>query len=207
MKNILSLAGIFTSLAFALLSAPFAIPSATAAMSPVAVSIVPPIEFPGRDFDIIGLRLSALWGNQRNVSGLDFGIIGNMTDGDEAGISASGVFNYNKGQTTGVLLQAAGIGNFNVGKTRIYGIQLAGIVNSNRSESTVGGLQVALFNIGPYTNIRGFQVGVYNRAHDVAGFQIGLVNETDFLHGIQIGLVNIYHQGLFSVAPILNVGF
>ena len=182
-------------------------PSSEAAMSPIAVSLVPPLEFPGHDFTVAGLRLSVLWGNQRNVYGFDFGLIGNMTEGESVGLSASGLFNYNKGSTTGVLLQAAGFGNFNVGKAHIYGLQLAGIMNSNKAESTVGGAQIALLNLGPFTNIRGVQAGLYNRAPDVAGIQIGLINEPDFLHGIQIGLVNFYHQGLFSVAPILNVGF
>jgi hypothetical protein len=199
MKNRLSLLAI--ALAFLSLT------SSQAAMSPIAVSIVPPIEFPGHDFTVAGLRVSALWGNQRNVYGLDVGAIGNMTDGESVGISASGLFNYNKGTTTGILLQAAGFGNFNVGKARIFGLQLAGVMNSNKAESVVGGAQIALLNLCPYTNIRGLQVGLYNRAHDVAGFQIGIINETDFLHGVQIGLVNLYHQGTFSVAPILNVGF
>ncbi len=199
MKKILSL--LVVALAF------LSIPSSEAAMSPIAISIVPPIEFPGHDFTVTGFRASVLWGNQRNVYGLDLGLIGNMTDGANAGISASGIFNYNKGTTTGVLLQAAGFGNFNVGKANIFGLQLAGVMNKNEAESTVGGAQVALFNLCPYTKIRGIQAGLYNRAHDVAGIQIGIVNETDFLHGIQIGLVNFYHQGTFSVAPILNVGF
>jgi hypothetical protein len=151
--------------------------------------------------------VSALWGNQKNVYGLDLGLVGNMTEGQMTGISVSGLFNLNKGQTNGVLLQAAGLGNFNVNKARIYGVQLAGIINSNNAESVVGGLQLALINLGPFTDIRGVQAGVYNKAHDVVGFQIGLINIADTLHGIQIGLVNFHRQGLFSVAPIMNVGF
>jgi hypothetical protein len=199
MKKILS--PVLVALAF------LSISSAHAAMSPVAVSIVPPIEFPGHDFSVTGLRLSALWGNQRNVYGLDLGVVGNMTDGDNVGISASGIFNYNKGATTAVLLQAAGFGNFNVGKARIFGLQIAGIMNKNEAESVVGGVQVALLNLCPYTNIRGLQAGLYNKAHDVVGFQIGVINDADSLHGLQIGLINFHRQGLFSVAPILNVGF
>ena len=38
-----------------------------------AYSIVPPVEFPGHDFDVTGLRASVLWGNQRNVYGIDLG--------------------------------------------------------------------------------------------------------------------------------------
>lgn len=181
--------------------------SAEAAMSPVAIAIAPPIQFPGSDFSVTGLRMSVLWGRQRNVYGLDVGGIGNITEGQMTGIGVSGVFNLNRGETTGVLLQAAGLGNFNQAKAHIYGIQLAGIINSNNAESTVGGLMLAAINLGPYTNIRGIQAGLYNRAHDVVGFQIGIVNDCDTLHGIQIGLVNFHRQGLFSVAPILNAGF
>jgi len=169
------------------------IPNSQAAMSPIGIAIVPPVQFPGHDFSVTGLRASVLWGNQRNVYGLDVGVVGNMTDGQNTGISASGLFNYNKGATTAVFLQGAGFGNFNVGKAQVYGVQVAGVMNQNRAESSIWGVQAALLNLGPYTNVRGVQVGLYNRAHDVAGFQIGLVN--------------FYHQGMFSVAPILNVGF
>ena len=198
MKKILSL--VVVALAF------LSIGRSEAALSPLGIAIVPPVQFPGHDFSVTGVRLSLLWGSQRNVYGLDVGVVGNITDGDSVGVAVSGIFNYNKGATTGIL-QAAGFGNYNTGKVRIYGVQLAGIMNSNKAESTVGGLQLALLNLTPFTNIRGFQVGLYNRAHDVAGIQIGIVNETDYLHGIQIGLVNFYHQGMFSVAPIINVGF
>jgi hypothetical protein len=183
------------------------LPLAEAAMSPIGIAIVPPVQFPGHDFSITGLRLSALWGNNRNVYGFDFGAIGNMTEGQMTGISASGIFNLNKGATTGILLQAAGLANFNQGKANIYGIQLAGIMNNNKAESVVGGLMIAPINLGAYTKIRGAQVGLYNKAHDVVGFQIGVINDCDNLHGIQIGLINFHRQGLFSVAPILNVGF
>ncbi|MBS1961384.1 MAG: hypothetical protein JST04_04145 [Bdellovibrionales bacterium] len=181
--------------------------SAHAALSPIGVALVPPLQFPGHDYSVTGLRASILWGNQRNVYGLDLGVIGNMTDGENVGIMASGVFNLNKGQTTAVLLQGAGLGNFNRNKARIFGVQVAGIINKNDAESVVGGLQLALVNLGPYTNIRGIQAGIYNKAHDVVGFQLGLVNDCDNLHGIQIGLINFHRQGLFSVAPILNIGF
>src|SRR5690606_19669327 len=122
---------------------------------------------------------------------------GNMTNGQMTGIGVSGLFNYNRGQTTAIALQAAGIANVNVNKARIYGIQIAA-VNSNRAESVVVGLQAGVVNLSKYTNIRGLQVGVYNVARDVAGFQIGLINQCDSLHGLQIGLINFHTRGLFA---------
>ena len=73
--------------------------------------------------------------------------------------------------------------------------------------STLLGVMVSLANLADHTSIRGLQVGVYNTANDVAGFQIGLINTAQTLHGLQIGLLNSCRNGLFSVAPILNVGF
>jgi hypothetical protein len=180
--------------------------SSQAALSPLGIAVVPPVQFPPSDFTVTGARLSLLWGLHKNVYGLDVGAIGNMTDGQMTGIAVSGLFNYNRGMTTAIGLQVAGLANVNVNKARVYGLQLA-LVNANRAESVVVGVQAGLANLAMYTNIRGVQVGVYNRAHDVVGFQIGLVNIADSLHGIQIGLINFHRQGLFSVAPILNVGF
>ncbi len=77
----------------------------------------------------------------------------------------------------------------------------------NSGESDIVGLGVALANITPFTDVYGGQLGIYNKARDVYGFQIGLINVANNLHGIQIGLLNFNAKGLFSIAPILNIGF
>lgn len=178
-----------------------------AGISPLAAAIAGPVEFPPESFSIAGARLSVLWGDHRDVYGFDIGVIGNMTDNSFGGIGVSGIFNYNKGTATVVGLQLAGITNVNVNKARVLGLQLAAVANINEAESTLVGLQFALANLSPFTTIYGFQTGIYNTAREVYGFQIGLINRTETLHGLQIGLVNFNHTGLFSVAPILNVGF
>jgi hypothetical protein len=182
--------------------------NAEAAMSPVAIAILPPIQFPPDDFAITGLRASVLWGHHRNVYGLDLALGGNMTDQVFTGAALAGVFNYTTGTTSAVGLQAAGVTNVNLGQTKIYGVQFALGVNYNSAASSVSGLQAALLaNIAPFTDIYGVQFGLYNRAKDVYGLQLGLVNVADNLHGVQIGLVNFNHKGTFVVSPILNVGF
>jgi hypothetical protein len=180
---------------------------ASAAVSPVALSILAPVQLPPESFSVAGARVSALWGDHRDVWGLDVGAIGNITDNSFAGIAVSGVFNYNRGMATVVGLQAAGFGNFNVNKARVVGLQIAAVVNSNRAESSVLGLQLALANLSQHTNIYGLQAGAYNRANEVYGFQFGLINEAENLHGVQVGLLNFNHKGLFAIAPILNIGF
>lgn len=183
------------------------IPCANAAVSPVGVSIFSPVEFPPRDFNIVGARVNLLLGDNRSVYGFDFGAIGSETDLNFVGIGVSGGFNYNRGESTIIFLQAAGITNVNVNKSHIYGVQLAAIANVNEAESTLIGFGVALGNYDPYTTVWGAQLGIYNRAQTVNGFQIGLINSTKNLHGLQIGLINFNETGLFEIAPILNIGF
>lgn len=178
-----------------------------AAFSPLAVSIVPPAQFPPADFSITGARLSLLWGHHRDVYGIDLGVLGNITDQDFVGIGVSGLFNINSGNNTILGLQAAGVVNYNTQKTRVYGLQLAAGSNYNTAESSLYGVQFSMLNISSHTKVFGAQLGLYNDAKEVYGLQIGVVNRTTSLHGVQIGLVNFNTTGLFYVAPILNVGF
>lgn len=178
-----------------------------AAVSPVGVGIVPPVQFPPSSFTITGFRLSGLWGSTRDLYGVDIGGIGNMTSHTFTGIALAGGFNYTNGITTAIGTQLAGVTNWNNNKTSVYGLQLASILNMNNATSSVTGLQLALVNLSRHTTIYGLQVGLYNKAQKVYGFQIGLVNEATDLRGIQIGLVNFHHKGLFAVAPIVNIGF
>lgn len=192
---------VFISLALVLVS------TTQAAVSPLGVSIAGPAQFPPNDFDIMGARISLLYGKNRDVSGIDLGLLGNITTGKFTGAAVSGLFNNTRGQSTILGLQLAGLTNINTQKTNVYGLQVALGANYNKAESSVVGLQFALANLSPNTSIYGFQVGIYNKAREVRGFQIGLINATQNLKGIQIGLLNFYQQGFFKVSPIINIGF
>ena len=182
--------------------------SAQAALSPVSVAIIPPVQFPPSDFSVTGVRASVLWGQHRDLYGLDFGLLGNITEQSFTGIAVSGIFNNTRGVTNILGLQFAGITNINTNKVSVYGLQAALGANYNGAAADVVGVQLALFaNIAPFTDIYGVQIGLYNRAKEVYGFQIGLVNIADNLHGIQIGLANFNHKGPFAISPLLNVGF
>ena len=182
-------------------------PSAFGAISPVAINIFAPVQFPPEDFSVTGVRATALFGHQRNMYGIDIAAIGNMTDLEFAGIAVAGGFNLTHGNTSIIGAQVAGITNVNVQKTTVVGVQVAA-VNNNQADSTIIGLQVApIANVSSHTTIYGFEVGLYNKAYEVNGFQIGLLNFTTSLHGLQIGLLNFNEKGLFSVCPVLNVGF
>ena len=176
--------------------------------SPLSVGILDPVQFPQEKYSVAGLRFSVLWGNHRDMYGLDFGLLGNRTQQRFVGSAISGVFNLTEGDTTIVGVQLAGLANVNTNKLWVYGVQAALGVNYNEGEAHMTGVQLApLANLSSHTTVYGAQIGLYNVAREVYGFQIGLVNRTQTLHGIQIGLVNFHHTGLFYVSPILNVGF
>ena len=178
-----------------------------AGISPLGFALISPVQLPSKDYTVAGARFSTFWGQHASVYGLDFGVIGNVTNQHFGGIGVSGLFNLNQGSATIVGLQFAGITNININKASIYGLQIAAGVNYNKAESTLVGFQLALGNYSPFTHVIGAQLGIYNKAGIVRGLQIGLINDTEVLHGIQIGLVNFNRKGLFSVAPILNIGF
>ena len=180
--------------------------SAQAALSPVAVSILDPVQFPPEDFSITGARLSVFWGKHRNVYGFDIAAIGNKTEQNFGGSAASGVFNLTHGMATVIGVQVAGIANVNAGKSRIFGVQAA-LVNSNQGEGGGFGAELALANLSPHSSFGGIQAGVYNSADEIYGFQVGLINVVNRLHGIQIGLLNFNKTGIFAVSPIINIGF
>lgn len=182
--------------------------SAQAAFTPLSLGVVPPAQFPPKDFTVTGARVSALWGEHRDVYGLDLGLLGNITNQDFTGLAVSGIFNLTRGTTNVLGLQLAGITNINTNKTTVSGVQAALGLNYNSAASTIAGLQLAgIANVSPFTDVYGVQAALYNRAKDVYGLQIGLVNVADNLHGVQIGLVNFNHKGPFSISPFLNVGF
>ncbi len=178
-----------------------------ASVSPLAVGLIKPVQFPPGDFSITGARLSLLWGQHRDLYGIDVGLLGNITEQTFTGLAVSGLFNATHGTTTILGLQLAGLTNINTNKTNVYGLQLALLANYQEAASTVVGVQMAVANFAAHTDIYGFQLGVYNKAQSVHGLQIGLVNSASDLHGLQIGLINFNDKGMFGVSPILNVGF
>jgi hypothetical protein len=181
--------------------------SAMAAVSPLAVSIFPPVQFPPDDYDVAGLRLNLLVGKHRSVYGLDFGVVGNITTQKFAGLAVAGLFNRTFGRSDIVGLQVAGLSNINTERVNLVGFQVA-LMNYNSAASTISGFQIGpLANLSTYSTVYGAQIGIYNSASEVYGFQIGLFNETTDLHGLQIGVINIHKKGLFYVCPIINMGF
>lgn len=150
----------------------------------------PPVQFPSKEYHVKGVRISALMGSSRKVSGIDLGLVGNTTDQDFHGLALAGVFNWNKDDV------------------EIYGAQIAGLVNYNEGVGKVFGIQAALIgNFSSFTDVYGVQLALINKARNVYGLQLGLVNFASSLHGVQIGLANFNESGMFGVSPLINFGW
>lgn len=147
------------------------------------------------DEDVAGVRLTLLYGETSNVSGLDitFGLTemnnftgieiapfflgGNKVNNEFKGL-AIGVLNWHEGRDTGVNWGAVNLVN------NVNGANIA-FVNISRGESLV-------------------DIGFVNYA-EATSFQLGFVNATRHLNGLQVGLVNYAENGIFPVLPLINL--
>lgn len=190
--------------------------------TPASFGIFPPIQYPDEEATVTGIRINAGCARHKNVYGLDFGTVCNITDQRFIGMALAGGFNRTSGDTYAIFTQMALGANHNTGNAHIFGIQYALGANISGKSTRVYGAQVAVgantggaahiygIQISAYNraeNIYGFQVGVMNFSKNVYGFQIGLINRTENLHGVQIGLINTHEKGWIKHMPIINIGF
>lgn len=142
-----------------------------------------------------GLQLAGLVNAARDVRGVQFGGIANLSLSNPAGPSLSSG------------LQVAGAVNV-AGDLR--GLQLGGVTNVARDAT---GLQVSLAtnhagaldglqlsSVNTASQIRGVQIGFVNVAGSVKGTQIGLINIAEENDGTAIGLLNFARNGDLQVA-------
>lgn len=182
-------------------------PKAEAMVSPVGVSLFPPLEFPLRGSSVLGARLNIFLGIHESVYGLDVGAVGNMTDKGFGGLQVAGIFNRNKGHATILGTQIGGLGNWNLGGSDIYGLQATLGLNTNRGrDTTLVGLGIGVLGNRSQGAVVGMQIGIFNQARDVYGLQIGVCNIAKSLHGVQLGLVNINKDGPLPFFPVINAG-
>ena len=150
-------------------------------VKPIQLSLWDGIQLYDADTSIAGLRLS-IYGVNRNVSGIDWGLVPKVT-GDMLGWQ-SGIVCIVEGNMTGYQ---------------------EGLVNCVKGD--VLGWQNAFFN-RCQNEMVGYQSGIINKSGSVRGVQLGLVNITDQLYGLQVGIVNLNYTGKpFKFLPIVNFAF
>ena len=164
----------------------FAVGSVLADTTPIMLSLWDPVQFPSDEYDVMGLRLSALC-ECRDFTGLDVGLL-QCSQGDFCWVAVGGSAKVD-GSACGVHI--TGLGNC-VGND-LHGVQIAGWGNEVKCDGY------------------GIFVGALwgNRTKDIFGMQIGLINGADAVgSGVQIGLWNhIGNNGWASNLPIVNGHF
>ena len=149
-----------------------------AGFTPVMLSFFSPLQVPGPDFDVGGLRLNILYGRCCNFDGLDLGLVG-VADNHANGLLANLLVNYAQGDGLGLHV---GCVNYFRGDFKGWQVGVADWIDSGDM----------------------VQIGFYNGGYDVQGLQIGVINTANKLQGLQIGLVNIITSSDVSFFPIIN---
>ena len=168
--------------------------------TPFAIGLLPPVQVPGADWDITGLRIGILAARQHNVLFLSASGLVDLATGDVNGIEVAGLCNHISSSSGAI--QVAGIVNSVDGD--FVGVQVAGAYNAVNAKAA--GASVAAFNRAE--QMEGLQIGVFNRAKALSGVQVGVVNLVeDGSECIQLGLVNVMRDGIYPVMPVMNIGF
>ena len=152
-----------------------------AGFTPVMLSLFDPIQVPGSDYDVGGLRINILYGRCCNFDGLDVGLVG-VADNHANGWLANLLVNYATGDGVG----------FHTGCVNYFG-------------GDFKGLQFGVANWTDSGDV--FQIGAYNGAYNVQGVQIGVINTANRMQGVQIGLVNVISNSNVPFFPIINCFF
>jgi hypothetical protein len=152
--------------------------------TPFQLAFFNPAQVFGEETDVRGVRVSAIYGNNAEITGIDIGGIG-LSD------SMTGL-QVNMAYSEAANLDGVQISSINKIDERVRGVQLGGVI-SHADE--VIGLQIA---------------PVHNLAETVKGVQIGgMINETEELTGVQIGIVNFNWSRPFpfQCLPFISIGF
>jgi hypothetical protein len=121
-----------------------------AAEKPVQLSLFSPIQLVSEDDAVAGVRLSLLYGKNKYVTGLDWGLVSHSTSGMSKGMQ--------------------------FGLVGLVEADFTGWQNSavNITEGNFEGFQWGIVNYAGHAS--GFQLGFVNYAVTMRGLQIGLVN-------------------------------
>ncbi|MBO7688278.1 MAG: hypothetical protein J6V72_17985 [Kiritimatiellae bacterium] len=209
----------------------FAATFLSAAWSPVAISLLPSVQWPTADADITGLRLNVLVGKHHNVYGVDVATIGNVVSNCTAGIQLAGYINLSDTvygcQLAPYCNCAAELSGFQVGPLNLVADELSGFqigafnFSVGWKEAELSGFQIGALNgadklsgfqIGGVFNIAkqkmaGFQIGIVNIAKELSGFQVGVFNYAEKANGLQVGVLNDIDDATCRFLPLLNMQF
>ena len=165
---------------------------------PVGLYLLPNIGFPKENWDVGPVRINVVSGRNRDVYGIDVGLVGNMVAEEFTGVQAAGLFN--RIDHSDGALQLAGVLNRVEGG--FTGLQASAV---NAVDGDLEGLQIGLYNRASVLD--GMQIGFANIVDSGSGLQLGIVNSARELDGLQIGLVNVIRDSTVPFFPIVNFAF
>ena len=152
-------------------------------IKPIQISLWHPVQLYDSTTTIHGLRINLFYGINKDVHGVDAGLIVQKLTGNMKGWQP-GFINLVEGNVEG--LQE---GLVNHVKGNFTGWQSGGI-NINKKET------------------HGLMTGIFNSTNHMRGVQLGFVNYAETLYGLQIGIANINNSGdPFKFLPIINFSF
>lgn len=129
---------------------------------------------------VTGLRVNLPYGDNVEMTGLDFGIAGG-----------------------GGTIRGLRLNLLNLSSVRSAGLEF-GLLNMD--EGTFSGIQFGAINIVE-GEVHGWQTGLFNNAGAMHGLQLGVINRAGSLHGLQIGLINVVKTGHVTMLPVIGWGF
>ena len=166
----------------------------SAASAEVSVQFAAPGVRAPDDARVSGFRFSLLYGENQEMSGLDFGMLSISETSKLSGVAfVLGISKVNDEMDGGVALSLI---NYHTG--RDAGLNAAFVNKVNSAENAV---DLGFVNIADGTTM--LDIGGLNIAKSTTA-QLGFVNVTKELKGFQFGFVNIANNGFLPIFPIFN---
>jgi hypothetical protein len=183
--------------------------------TPLQLSVWTPIQLFPENFDVYGIRMNLVYGNNQNMTGVDVGplnVIAENQSGGQLGLmNLSGNF---LGVCAGGMnftnnFQGGQFGLLNTAQDSLTGLQFAGLMNLSdhvkgvqlhigilgNGAVLVDGAQLVAFGCNLTDSINGVQTAVigFNLANgDVNGVQAAMLyNYAKNVNGLQLGVINI----------------
>ena len=146
--------------------------------------------------EIKGFQLSGISNiNRENSKGFLLSGVSNICMDSASGLFVSGVVNYSEKKSEGFFL--SGVSNVCMDSTS--GLFISGVLNYSDQNSK--GFQLSTINITS-SDVKGFQLGVFNYAQKINGVQFGVINYlNDGEEGLPIGIISIVKNGHFEFEP------
>lgn len=209
----------FAKLVFVVLLSASAFSAHAAEWTPFQLSLVKPVQLFPEETKVEGLRLNLIYGVNKEMTGLDLGIVNEVT-GTTKGVQAAYILGGNISRDLDGAQIVWGFGGVNVTGGVANGLQIAGVSGGVNWAEEFNGVQLSgIFGgINKAANLRGLQValaaGGINKASDMSGMQIagifGGLNFADDVGGVQVAgmigginaarnLTGVQLSGLFGI--------